>query len=459
MVKKKDSKRVKNLKHNARKRSIKEGIFGSAQMSFGDSYITPFAIAINSSNSLVALISAISGILGPLTQIFGSKLNEKYSRKKIILKSTFFGALTWLSFILIAVLFYKGILINTLPILFLVLLSVYIVIAYVGEPAWFSWMGDIIDEEQRGKWFSKRNFIRGFVILILTISSAFFLDYFEKNNWLMFGFIILFSLASLSGLLYWKSFKKQYVPKIKFEKEDYFSFWDFLINARKNNFGKFSIFRALLSFSIFISSSLITVYLLRYLEFSYLIYITIILSQVLFSLVVLELWGKFADRYGNYRILYITTILIPIIPILWILFKSPIYLILVPALISGICWAGFNLAANNFIYDNVSQKKRGFALSYYNMFNGLGIFFGATLGAFLIKFLKISFEPILLIFIISSLISMVVILFWIPQIKEIKKTEKFEGSKALKRMIFQEAKPTLLEEAHEIMSIKKYLRE
>ena len=82
MVKKKDSKRVKNLKHNARKRSIKEGIFGSAQMSFGDSYITPFAIAINSSNSLVALISAISGILGPLTQIFGSKLNEKYSRKK-----------------------------------------------------------------------------------------------------------------------------------------------------------------------------------------------------------------------------------------------------------------------------------------------------------------------------------------------------------------------------------------
>lgn len=458
MVKKKDSKRVKELKHNARNRSIKEGIFGSAQMSFGNSYITPFAIAINSSNSLVALISAISGILGPLTQIFGSKLSEKYSRKKIILKSIFFGAFAWLSFILIAILFYKGIIINTLPFLFLILLSIYIVIVNISEPAWFSWIGDIVDNKYRGRWFSKRNLIRGFVILVLTISSAFLLDYFRKKNWLMFGFIILFLLASLSKLLYWKSFRKQYFPKIKIGKEDYFSFWDFLINARKNNFGKFSIFRALLSFSIFISSSLMTVYLLRYLKFSYLTYMTIILSQVLFSLIVLELWGKFGDRYGNYKILYITTILIPIVPILWILFKSPIYLIFVPALISGISWSGFNLAANNFVYDNVNPKKRGFAVSYYNMFNGIGIFFGAILGAFLIKFLKTSFEPILMIFVISSLISMVIIFFWIPKIKEIKKTGKFRDSESLKEMIFVEAKPTILEEIHEIMSIKKYLK-
>jgi|TARA_Y100000034_G_C6877421_1_gene401506 MFS family permease len=459
MVKKKDSKKVKKLKHNARKRSIKEGIFASEEISFGNSYITPFAIAINSSNSLVALISALSGLLGPFSQIFGSKLIEKYSIKKIILKSTFFRALPWLSFILIAVLFYKGILINILPFLFLVLLSIYIIISNISEPAWFSWVGDIVDEKHRGKWFSKRRLIKGFVVLILTIFAAIFLDYFKENNWLMFGFIILFLLTSLSILFYWKSFKKQYVPKIKFEKEDYFSFWDFLINAKKNNFGKFSIFIALLSFSTFISSSLITIYLLRYLEFSYLIYMTIILSQVLFSLIVLELWGKFADRYGNYRVLYITTILIPIVPILWILFKSPIYLIFVPALISGISWAGFNLATNNFIYDNVSQKKRGFAVSYHNMFNGIGIFFGAVLGAFLIKFLKTPFEPIILIFILSSLTSMLVVFFWIPQIKEIRKTKRFKGSKTLKRIIFQEAKPTLLEEAHEVMSIKKYLRD
>lgn len=457
MVKKKDSKRVIDLKHGARERSIKEGIFASAKGSFGDYYISPFAIAINASNSLVALLSSITGLLGPLSQIFGSKLIEKYTRKKIILKSILLESLIWLPLIAIAILFYKGILTSVLPILVLLTFTIYVILLNIGYPAFFSWIGDIVDEEYRGRWFSKRNLIMGFVLFVLTISSAFFLDYFEKNNWLMFGFMILFLLAFFSRLTCLGIFKKTYEPKIKLEKGDYFSFWDFLINSRKNNFGRFSIFKALLNSSIYIYASLITVYLLRYLEFSYLIYMTIILSQVLFSLVVLELWGKFADRYGNYKILYITTILIPIVPILWILFKSPIYLILVPALISGVSWAGFNLATNNFIYDNVSQKKRGFAVSYYSMFNGIGIFFGAVLGAFLIKFLKTPFEPIILIFLFSSLMSMIIIFFWIPKIKEIRKTEKFKGSRALKDMVFREAKPTILEEVHEIMSIKKYL--
>ncbi|HED05244.1 MAG TPA: hypothetical protein ENI61_01010 [Ignavibacteria bacterium] len=54
--------------------------------------------------------------------------------------------------------------------------------------------------------------------------------------------------------------------------------------------------------------------------------------------------------------------------------------------------------------------------------------------------------------------SMVIIFFWIPKIKEIKKTGKFRDSESLKEMIFVEAKPTILEEIHEIMSIKKYLK-
>ncbi len=461
MVKeKKDTLRIKELKHHARRHSIKEGIFASAKGSFGDYYIAPFAIAINASNSLVALLSSVSGFLGPLTQIFSSRLIEKHSRKKIILKSVFFESLMWLPLILIAFLFYKGILVSTLPLLLLLSFSLYIILANIGSPAWFSWMGDIVDEEYRGRWFSKRNLIMGFVSVVLAISASFFLNYFKENNWLMFGFIILFSLALIARLTCWKIFKKQYEPKIKFEKDYYFSFWDFIIKAPKNNFGKFAIFRSLLSFACFISAPLLAVYLLRNLKFDYTTYMIIILSSSVFALIVLEIWGKFADRYGNYRILGITSLLIPIIPILWILSPLPIYLILIPALISGISWAGFNLATSNFIYDNVSQQKRGLAISYYNMLNGIGIFLGAGLGALLIRFLTVSFiEPLFLIFIGGSIIRMIVIFWWLPKIKEIRKTKKFDSSKAFKNIIFKQAKPTLLQEAHEIMSIKKYLKD
>lgn len=460
MVKeKKDTPRVKELKHQARRYSIKEGIFAYVRNSLGDRYVSPFAIAINSSNFIVAFLSAISGLLGPLAQAFSSRLIEKNPRKKIVLKAVFFEALMWIPLIVIAVLFYKGILVNTLPLLLLLSFSLYIILTNIGVPAWFSWMGDIVDEKYRGRWFSKRNLILGFVSVILAISAAFFLNYFKSNNWIMFGFMILFSLALVARLTCWRILKKQYEPKIKLKKGYYFSFWDFIIKAPQSNFGKFAIFRALLSFAVSISSSLLAIYLLRNLNFDYVTYMLVILSASVFSLLILKIWGKLSDKYGNYRILVIVTILIPIIPILWILSPNPLYMILVPSLVSGISWAGFNLAEGNFIYDNVSQQKRGLAISYYHMLKGVGVFLGAGLAAILIKYLTVSFiEPLFLIYIFGGIIRMIVIFWWIPKMKEIRKTKRFRSSKVFKNIILNQAKPTLVEEAHEIMSIKKYLR-
>ena len=115
----KDSPKLKKLKHKARRISIKEGMFASAKTSFGDHYVSPFAIAINTSNPMIALLSAISGLLGPLSQIFGSKLIEKYSRKKIILKTVLIESLMWTPLVIIAFLFYKGIISTMLPLLLL----------------------------------------------------------------------------------------------------------------------------------------------------------------------------------------------------------------------------------------------------------------------------------------------------------------------------------------------------
>ena len=52
-------------------------------------------------------------------------------------------------------------------------------------------------------------------------------------------------------------------------------------------------------------------------------------------------------------------------------FPSPVYLVFVPVLISGVVSAGFNIASNDFIYDNVRAEKRGLAVSYFNMLNGI----------------------------------------------------------------------------------------
>jgi hypothetical protein len=94
------------------------------------------------------------------------------------------------------------------------------------------------------------------------------------------------------------------------------------------------------------------------------------------------------------------------------------------------------------------------------MLNGIGIFLGAGLGALLIKFLTFSFiEPIIFIFLFGGFMRMIAVFWWLPKFKEIRRTKKFKGSKTIKNIIFKEAKPALIEEVHEIISIKDYLRE
>ena len=454
-----ESNKSKELRHRARRKSIEEGIFTSARSSFGENYISPFAIAINSSNSLVALLSSVSGIIGPLTQTFSSKLMEKYPRKKIVIKSVFFECLTWLLFVLVAFLFYKGIFVMALPLMLLLFFSIHTIFTNSPSPAWFSWHGDLVDEEFRGRWFSKRGLIMGFVTIVFTIAAALFLDYTKRNGLVMIGFIFLFIMAFAARTISLRIFKRMYEPKIKLKIRDYFSFHDFLTKAPTNNFGRFAIFTGFLDFATYISLPFVTVYLLRYLDFSYITYMMVMLLGHLLSLFFLGLWGKIADRYGNYVVLHITSAMITLIPILWVLNPSPLYLAFVPSLVSGISRTGFELARKDFIYDNVRKEKRGFAVSYYGLVSGIGVFFGAGLGALLIKFLDTSFvEPIILIFFISGLLRMLVVFFGIKKIKEMKKAKRFRGRRSFMWIMSKEAKPTIIEEFHEIRYIDHYLK-
>ena len=106
---------IQRLKKQARKYSIKEGIFARTKFSLGNQFLSPFAIAINTSNPMVAMFSAFSGLLGPASQLKGSKLIGKYPRKNILLKAISFETLMWIPFIIIAILFAKGLFLNLLP--------------------------------------------------------------------------------------------------------------------------------------------------------------------------------------------------------------------------------------------------------------------------------------------------------------------------------------------------------
>jgi len=422
------------------KLSVREGGVASASFGFGGSYLSPFALAMNATSSQIGILYAIISLLPSLIQIKASDLIRKFSRKSIVLWTVMAQVLLWIPIIATGILFYLGV-----PHMVWALIGfagLYYIAGAINFPAWFSWMGSLVSEEKRGRYFSKRNRVAGFSGLVALVVAAVILNRAKSIGasggnvlgYTLLGFGLLFLLASATGIWEWSLFLRQYEPRIKVRKKDCFSFWQFLRKAPNTPLGRFSLFKGALAVVISIASPFWVVYMLRNLGFSYIWFMAITVSGIVFQLAFLPLLGKISDKFGNISLMKISSGMMFLAPMLWIasaLINSgmgvKIYLLFVPQIISGFAWAGYNLATNNYVFDAVNQRKRGFGVSYMNLLVGVGIFVGASIGS-LIASIGVSFmDTILFIFLVSGIGRLLVAVIGIRYLKEVRHVSKFSS--------------------------------
>jgi MFS family permease len=405
-----------------------DGSFSSLMSSISNSFIIPFALALGASNFFIGMLSSFKGLAGPIAQLSSLHLMEKSSRKKIVLFMILLQALMIIPLILLGIMFWFNVWKDYLPALLILFYSLHIGFGAVAGPIWFSWMGDLVPEKRRGRYFSKRSRVIGFVAIVSVLLAGFLLDFFKTKGLVLIGFSVLFSIAMVARMVSLSVLARQYHPKFKLEKGYYFSFRNFLSHSYKNNFGRFALFFGLMYFAVNIASPFFAVYMLEELEFSYILFTVITLSAGVFSLLFIPFWGKFSDRYGNHLVLKICSLFIPLYPFLWLVSGHPLYLILVPSLVGGIFWGGFNLAAFNFIYDSVEPQHRALCSSYVNVLMGIGLFFGGLVGGGIAKFVSWEFMGSIFftVFLVSGIVRVLVVFNLMPYIKEIREMKRPE---------------------------------
>jgi len=427
------------------KRSIQEGSLASVSGGFGLSYFAPFALAMNATSSQIGILHAVVSLVPSVVQLYAAKLLKKFSRKKILLTSIALQLLLWIPILLIGFLFYLGV--PHMVWAFVGFVGIFYAIGAIAHPAWFSWMGSLVPEEKRGKYFAKRNRIAGFFGLITMTVGAIILDFFKRGGgiqgdiigYTLLGFGLLFVLAASARIWSWVLLARQYEPRLIVRNKDGFSFWEFLKRAPSTPFGRFTLFRGVLSIAIAIAGPFWAVYMLRDLGFSYIWFMAITVSGVAFQLMFLPLMGKVSDKFGNIRIMRMCAGLTFLIPFIWfasILIDSgigvKIYLLFVPAIISGFAWSGYNLATNNYVYDAVGQRKQSYGVSYMNLLVGFGTFIGASIGS-LIAWIGVPFmNPILFIFLVSGIARLLVAVFGVRYLKEVRHVSKFSSHYLIK---------------------------
>ena len=195
-----------------------------------------------------------------------------------------------------------------------------------------------------------------------------------------------------------------------------------------------------MNFATYVASPFFAVYMLRDLKSDYMTYVVVIASAALANMMFLTFWGRRTDRVGNIKVLKVTSILVPLVPLLWMGSHQLYYLIPVQIL-SGFAWAGFNLASTNFVYDASAPEKRTQYIAVFNAMTGSAICLGALLGGYLASHLpSLLGYQLLTLFLVSGLLRGLVAITLLRRVCEVRQVQETSTAELLfGRLNFAEA--------------------
>ena len=406
-------------KHQVRKSlkfSVLDGSAYAAMLGLTGNYIGPLALELKATTAQIGLLASIPSLTMALSQLAAPHLLERAgSRKGLILPMVFLHAVMFIPILLVPFLF------HTSQVWWLIVfVTVNVVLGAISNPAWGSMMADLVPIRLRGRYFGSRGSITGFITLVFFFIASGILTLFTGIN-IFAGYAILFSGATVFRLLSLYFISRQYEPARVVSKENGPSLLKLMSQVGSSNLGKFILYVALIDFCVSISSPFFTVYMLRDLHFSYITFAIISSSSAIASLLFLTYWGRRADMAGNIKVIRITTMILPVVPLLWLGSTNVFYLI-AANIVSGFAWSGYGLSAVNFVYDASEPGGRAKHLAVFYAIDGVACCLGALIGGFLAPHLPELFGfQLRSLFTVSGVLRAIVVLLLLRQIVEVRR--------------------------------------
>ena len=396
----------------------------------GETYLGPFGIFLKATTLQVGLLATLPPLLGAVMQWASALAMDGFrSRRAFIMKGATAQSLLWIPISLIPFVLGSG----DLSIWALIgLVTLYHAANGAMVPVWNSLIGDLVPAEIRGRFFGNRNRLTGMSTFLFLLIAGGILHVFAEANIPATGFLIIFLVAFLARLNSARWLARYDDPQFKLLPEQVFTFRQFIRRSPHSNFAKFVFFVAAINFGVSFCGPYFALYMLRDLHLSYLEFTSVTGAAIISQFLTFRYWGGLSDRFGNKKILNLCGWGVAIIPVLWLFDAHIAYLIIIQTY-AGFVWAGFSLAAANFIFDAVTPPKRARCVAYQGLVNGVFVFLGSLAGGFVAGRLphSISLGPwtwtpvsaLPMIFFIASLIRIVASGLFLRRFKEVRPVE------------------------------------
>jgi MFS family permease len=412
----------KHERHAVRKSlrfSVLDGSAYAAMLGLTQNYITPLALELKATIGQIGLLSSIPSITMALSQLAAPDLSERAgSRKGLILPMAFMHAMMFIPILLVPFIFHVS------QVWWLIgFVTVSVVLGAIANPAWGSMMADLVPTRLRGRYFGSRGVIIGSITLVFFYIASGILQLFTAIN-IFTGYAILFGGATVFRLLSFFFISRQYEPARIASKEDGPGLLTLFKRLGSSNLGKFTLYIALIDFCVCLSSPFFTVFMLRDLHFSYINFAIVSSSSQIASLLFLTYWGRRADMAGNIKVIRITSMILPIIPLLWLV-SINVYYLMAANVVSGFGWSGYGLSAVNFVYDSSESGSRTKQIALFNATDWIACFLGALIGGYVAPLLPVLFGyQLRSLFAVSGVLRGLVVLLMLRKIIEVRRVPR-----------------------------------
>ncbi len=362
--------------------SLEEGMLATAFISLTQGvFLTNFVLFLGQGNprlySYVSIVSAIPSLVlfsYFISPILTSKLR---SRRRVSMITSVIGRGFWL---FIAAIPFLPLSSDGKILCLFAGLAMSSSLEVIGANAWLAWMADLVPRNVRGAFYGWRNLFSGLVAGVTVWVGAGWMKHSKDNGHEAAGYAVTFSVAVLFAVAAALVLRRQHEPvDLPRQRMD----WVEMLRVPwgRPGFRRLLVFFAMWNFSLGVAGSFFTVYQKEYFGWSYDMMGYFQITVAACSLASVWFWGRRVDKVGPQRVLAHCGLLVCTLPFTWI-FTTPeiTWPAWMNAVLSGVLWSGFNIAAFNVAQAAAPAEGRQYYLGLLNAANGIGMLVGVIVG-------------------------------------------------------------------------------
>lgn len=376
-------------------------------------FLPGFAIFIGAGDTLSSIISSMS-VYSFLPMFLSPLIYERLARRRSAITLMQLIGYILLCGVILIPLFVQG---ETAGIILLFVTAIGIILYGMVTAGTNVWVMEIVRPEYRGDYFSRREILDKLLTCVLVFGLGLLLDYFQKGYT---GFLIIYMVSFALAMMQFYHLRRITDVEYELSKERTGISDLIMIPLKDKKYRNLTLYIAVFFFIAWLCYSFRNIYMLKYMEISYVAYSILFSFRMIIQGTASPFWGRMGVKKGWYAVFIGCLGFFSLEYISWSFatHKSPWMLILSHAF-SGIANSGLVLSTLNLRFDRMPPLQKSIYEGFYNLVLGIGCIMGPLVGNLLrvnLPMISGDFFPnsqIQIVFMISFVVNNLLIVYLI----------------------------------------------